>query len=429
MTPKGNGVMSMFHNGGSDMGRRRGQRTGHLFAKGPSWILRWREDVRDAQGNITRAQFAQVIAPRKDPATGKEITKREAQRIAWQDKLARLDAATVRPGSLMTVAEFIRARFEPDWVRKLKAAGRKHYGTAGDGGNKKPAGQLAQVIAAFGDLPLRAVRPEHVQAACDARLAAGKSTQTVTHLRNVVSAVFTHARALEHYHDGNPAEPVRLPEMCRKESHALDPGQAAAVLRALPRGVIYASKPVFEMVALSCAASLNVAECCGLRWKWLNLTAAAVTVDGDTLPPHSVRVVQNNYRGAIGSPKAKSRRRTVPLATPIVRMLEQFKTSSKFNTPDDLVFAGARGRGINENNLRRRELAPIGRALGLPFPLSWHVFRHTHATLAEQLHIPLSDRQANMGHAAATMTLHYTHADLERRRQGLEQIAALLEIQ
>ena len=29
--------------------------------------------------------------------------------------------------------------------------------------------------------------------------------------------------------------------------------------------------------------------------------------------------------------------------------------------------------------------------------LSWHVFRHTHATLGEQIGMALSDRQAQMG--------------------------------
>lgn len=411
------------------MGRRRGQRIGHLFAKGPSWILRWREDVRDKDGNITRVQFAQVIAPRVDPATGKAITRKEAQRIAWTEILSKLDQATVRPGSLMTVTEFLRARFVPDWVNKLKASGRQHYGGAGDGNKEKSSGQLAHVAAAIGGLPLRAVRPDVVQQACDARLAQGKSVQTVTHLRNAISAVFSHARAIGYYHEANPAEPVRLPEMTRKETNALTAAQAAQVLRALPRGIIDPSKPVYELVALSCATSLNIAECLGLRWKWVNLEDAAAIVEGETVAARSLRVMANNYRGEIGSPKARARRRAVPLATPVVKILTEFKAVAKFAAANDFVFAGARGHGLNENNLRARVLAPIGKALKLPFNLSWHVFRHTHATLSEQLGMQLSDRQANMGHSAAAMTMHYTHADMERRRAGLEQLALLLEIQ
>jgi integrase len=51
---------------------------------------------------------------------------------------------------------------------------------------------------------------------------------------------------------------------------------------------------------------------------------------------------------------------------------------------------------------------------------SWHTFGHTHATLSEQVGMSLSERQAQMGHA---MTMHYTHADLNGRRAGIEQLS------
>lgn len=58
--------------------------------------------------------------------------------------------------------------------------------------------------------------------------------------------------------------------------------------------------------------------------------------------------------------------------------------------------------------------------------LSWHVFRHTHATLGEQIGMSLSDRQAQMGHGDVRMTMHYTHSDIERRRTSIEAIAGRL---
>lgn len=409
------------------MGRRRGQRTGHLYIKGPSWILRWREDVRTEDGQIVRSQIARAIAPVRDPATGRKITKHEAERIAWAEVLSRLDQATMRPGSLMTVTEFCRARFEPDWVLKMKAAGKKHYGTVGDG--KIPAaGQLKHVALAIGGCPLRSVRPELVQQACDERLKAGKSVQTVVHFRNVVSAIFTHARNIGYFSDPNPAAAVRLPEMRRKETHALNLAQVRQVLSRLPRASESPARPLFEIVAISVACSLNIAEVLALRWKWINLSDQAAVIDHEAQPPRTLRVVENNYRGAIGSPKAPARKRVVPIAEPVRKMLEQWRATSEFQSPDDFVFAGRRGRGLNENNLRKRVLAPIGKAAKLPFNLSWHVFRHTHATLAEQLGIPIKERMANMGHSSAPVNLLYTHAEVERRRAGLEQLAQLLEL-
>ena len=53
--------------------------------------------------------------------------------------------------------------------------------------------------------------------------------------------------------------------------------------------------------------------------------------------------------------------------------------------------------------------------------LSWHVCRHTHFTLGEQIGMALSDRQARMGHGDIRMTMHYTHSDMDRRRTGIEE--------
>lgn len=89
------------------------------------------------------------------------------------------------------------------------------------------------------------------------------------------------------------------------------------------------------------------------------------------------------------------------------------------------MFASRTGTPLTERNLTRRYLKPAGRKLGMPW-LSWHVFRHTHATFGEQIGMALSDRQAQMGHADVEMTLHYTHSDLERRRAAVETIAGKL---
>ena len=51
------------------------------------------------------------------------------------------------------------------------------------------------------------------------------------------------------------------------------------------------------------------------------------------------------------------------------------------------------------------------------------MFRHTHATLGEQIGMALSDRQAQMGHGDVRMTMHYTHSDIERRRAAVEAMA------
>ena len=230
-----------------------------------------------------------------------------------------------------------------------------------------------------------------------------------------MSAVFNHARLKRAHTGDNPAHGVRLPEMRRRDSHALNFSHARDLLTRL-------TSPVRDMTLLSMTTSMNVAEMLGLRWERVNLTGAPVNVGAEVLQPYTLFVRENYYRGEFGSVKAASRRRAVPLSSSVVAALVALRSRGKFTGPGDLVFATNKGTPLDENNLLRRDIKPVAKTLGMPW-LSWHVFRHTHATLGEQIGMALSDRQAQMGHGDVRMTLHYTHADIERRRAAIETMS------
>jgi len=71
-----------------------------------------------------------------------------------------------------------------------------------------------------------------------------------------VSAVFNHARLKRAYTGDNPAHGVRLPEMRRRDSHALNFSHARDLLTRL-------TSPVRDMTLLSMTTSMNVAEIVG----------------------------------------------------------------------------------------------------------------------------------------------------------------------
>jgi integrase len=237
-------------------------------------------------------------------------------------------------------------------------------------------------------------------------------------VRTTVSAIFTHAKRLGWHTGDNPAKLVRLPEMVRKESHALSFDQAVATLVAL-------KSPAREMVLFAILTSVNVAEICGLQWKRVNLTEQFTTVDGESLPPLTIAVRAQWYRGEYGSVKAKSRRRNLPIPAALRGVLAQMKERKKFTGPDDAVFAARTGRPVDEHNIARRHLKPVGGSLEMPW-LSWHCFRRTHTTLANELGMAFTDRMAMMGHSEARMTALYTVDDLKRRRIVLDQMAERL---
>ena len=91
-----------------------------------------------------------------------------------------------------------------------------------------------------------------------------------------------------------------------------------------------------------------------------------------------------------------------------------------------LVFASRNGTPTNPKNLLRRVLQPACRKLNLPV-ISWHSFRHTHATLLGEVGESLRTAQAILGHSDLKTTLNvYTHAIPESQKRAVDKVAGLL---
>jgi integrase len=161
------------------------------------------------------------------------------------------------------------------------------------------------------------------------KIEAGYSVETAVHIRNAISAVFNHAKLKRAYAGDNPAQGVRMPEMNRKEAHALGFQMGRELLLLLP-------DKVRTMALMSMTTSLNVAEILALRWKRVNLTGEMVIVGAEVLQPCSLAVRENYYRGKFGSVKAKSHRRVVPLSRTVMSALLELRAESKWTGPEDL---------------------------------------------------------------------------------------------
>ena len=344
-----------------ELARRRLQQKGDLFNQGGMWKLRWHEDKISADGDVTRGWSRAVhIGPSAGPL---KLTEKEARRLGRENFLSKLDAGVCAPHSAVTICNFVEQRFLPDHVALLKRSGRSHYES-----------MLKHVPPTLQNLRLKDITAADIQRLVSSMLAKDYSVQTVKHVRTVVSAIFTHAKRLGWHTGENPAKLVRLPEMVRKESHALSFNQAVATITAL-------KSPAREMVLFAILTSMNIAEICGLQWKRVNLTDQFTTVDGESLPPLTIAVRGQWYRGEYGRVKAKSRRRNLPIPTILRGVLAKMKERKKFTGADDPVFAATTGKPVDEHNIARRHLKPVGESLAMPW-LSWHCFRRTHTTLA-----------------------------------------------
>lgn len=418
-----------------DMGRRRLQQKGDLWEVGGWWKLRWREDQRNADGTVRYGWSKPVtLGPSKNKVGMKPWTETEARRFAWENYLSRLDQNMRTPQSIMTVREFVERKFQPEHVTMLKPGGRAHYATylisALDGvpevrkrSRKKVNGVSPadpKRLHGIGDLRLRDVTTEDCQRLIFAAVTRGYSIQYATHIRNVISAIFTHAESKDWFSGRNPAKRVNLPEMQRKESHALTFGQAAGLVALL-------DATTKAMVFCAVLTSMNVAEVLGLRWKRINLTEMWASVDGESLPPMHIAVREHWYLGQYGSLKTRTtRRRNVPIPPELAAVLRPLLKREKHIGPDDAVFASPGGLPLDSVNILKRRIRPAAKTLGISWNIGWHSLRRTFATLADEVGMTMGERQAMMGHGTAAMTERYTKTPTAQARQAVGKMAKLI---
>jgi integrase len=165
------------------------------------------------------------------------------------------------------------------------------------------------------------------------------------------------------------------------------------------------------LVRVLALTGLRIGEAMGLRWKHVDLEKGLI------------QVRENFTRGQYGTLKTARSRRDVPLHSLAIAELRKLNTSGLLSySPDAPVFAGrTSGKPLDQHNIAARFLKPAGKRAGCPW-VSWHVLRHTAATLAHGVGLSIEQRQKVLGHAGAEMTIRYTHPELEAVRERLEQI-------
>jgi integrase len=322
-------------------------------------------------------------------------TKKQAKRLA-EEALRSLNLGKLVPAATVTFGEFIEKYFVSNALPTLKLSTRKRYRSTLN----------FHLIPAFGPKRLCDISTLDIQSFVLVKFDSGSGWELCNHLRNLMSKVFACAKKWGHFAGDNPAEGIELPEKVPvRERRALTPEQCQKLLTLLP-------EPVRTMALTGILAGLRVGEILGLRWQ---------DVDFDS---KQIRIEQAVYRGAIGSPKTKSSKRTLPMPEPLVMALEsRFGASQR---PDGLIFPTRSGKPHNDSNLLNRHLRPAGQRIGAPW-LSWHTFRRTHATLLSQAGASPKDAQAQMGHADIGTTMNiYTQPTPDHQRAAVEKAGQLV---
>lgn len=406
-------VSFMSKESSEDMARRRGQRKGYLRPENGNWLFTYRIYTREhPKGHRLTVTIG--------PADGAgKLTKKQAERFAYEHYLQPLDTATVKPMSTMTVGEFWGNKYEPHLRKAKKYATQSQYISIWKQ-------WISPVVA---KIRLFELTPDHVDKCINDALAAGKSSATAKHIRKVASAIWSHAKRMQCASGDNPAqaieaitvEPVRTIQ-------ALTAEQCRLYLSRLP-------EPARTMCIVSLGVSMNVSELLGLREKHANFTDQYQPLEApDVVPPHEISVREHLYHARRGSLKTGKRRRNLPMTPEIEAALQALIATNMARGPETPVFQTSVGTSQSADNLCKRVLKVAVDEINAEykaksrkdvFPaVTWHVLRHTHATLTKSAGMSDYDRQRLMGHASADMTDRYTHEDRERIRTGVQKVVS-----
>jgi integrase len=292
-------------------------------------------------------------------------------------------------GTRMNMADFVERVFIPRYVMSKKTAGRAHF----QGILKhiltperiaravRPSGQTRVRLAAISgwpyldEVPLLEMRPRHVQQLIQASMSRGYSSQTVTHLRNVIRIILSYASACGYFAGPNPAALVKVPSIAHKRVRPLTLPQLKQVFQLM-------RYPEEQIALFALLTDMNVAEICGLKWKHVNLFNIDRYGSGEPLVARTISVQMQIYRGEYRAVVGR-RNRLVPIPELLQSALQHLKHRPEYNSGEDFVLASHCGTPVNPDNIAARRLKVIGKILDLSW-LSWKVFHHTGIELQGQ---------------------------------------------
>ena len=321
--------------------------------------------------------------------------------------------ADVARGEYRALSRITFADYAREWIATYSGRTRRGVGpdTLDDyrralGLRLDDDGQLVETgdaaVAYFGRLRLSEIEPRDLRAYAAELHSRGLARDTIR-LRLVPVKALLATSAEDGLIRANPAAGLRnlIPADVDREAgepvKALREDELADLLDALPGDW----RPFFVFLA---ETGLRFGEAIEARYADLELGEKRL------------HVKRRYYRGRVGLPKGRKRRR-IPLSDQLARSFWPSRG------PDELLFTSAKGQRIDHSNLLRRVLKPAALAAGLREPVAdgagggqvdtwvgFHTFRHTRATTLFRSGWNAVQVQRFLGHSDPGFTLRrYVH--------------------
>jgi integrase len=353
-------------------------------------VLRWREDVRGPDGSVRTIHRAETLGPVSKIPVGKA-------RETLQSRISTANQKRRRPQASITLSDFVGRVWKPNAELGLKRSSVRYYSF-----------QLEKhILPGLGLIAVYDLDRAQIESCLSEVKRKGYASATLRGVRATLSAVLQTA-VEQQYLEENPAHGIRLRETdTKRERRFYSPQEVRHLLREL-------DEPCRMIVLVAVLTGMRIGEILALRWKRVDLLRG------------TIEVAETFSEGEFGPPKTRSSFRVIPMSSSLSAAIQVHRSKALRKLPDDLVFSTAKGTPLSPKNLYNRELAPACDRTNQP-RVSWHSFRHTHATLLVDSGESIKTAQALLGHADLETTLNtYAHAIPSSQRQAVERVAGVL---
>lgn len=377
---------------GAFLGRRRLQR-GSLSFNEPlqRWEGRWREDILQPDGTVSRKRRWAVLGTKAEFPTEK-LAQRELDR-----KLEDVNAVNYQPRRVSTITEY--AQRWTAGVLTLQA----------DSSQRAAKSHLNHWIKPqLGRCRLDAITFEQVQSFVLALARCNLSRKTINNVVGVLAVLLRDARLDGYKVPEIPFNKLKRPRKIERPRPHYTPDQVRHILAA-------ASEPWGTFFAVLAMTGLRPGEALGLQWQDLDFIKQVI------------RVNRSSWYGQTKLPKTTAGERTVPMPAELLHRLQAYRQIWPAN-PAGFLFATRNGRPPSTNKVQNDRLRPILKALGIYTPgLGLYSFRHFVATQLLDVGASPKSVQAQLGHTDATFTVkQYGHVVPQHQAEAMGRLAANL---
>ena len=250
-------------------------------------------------------------------------------------------------------------------------------------------------------LDLTDTHRSHVDVFREGRRQAGDSSATVARRLSAVSALFRYAVSDGHL-EASPVDHVRRPTVDQ------DITTTAALTRREAEDLLEAAREhslrAHALADLLLTTGVRISEALAIRASGLSSDRVVITRKGGKaavvpLPEHTVTALRA-MAGSTGEEVARG------------------------NEADPLLFTTQSGSPWGRTDAAK-PLGRLGRRAGISKKVTPHVLRHTHATLALELGVPLHHLQDSMGHQDPRTTRRYDHSRSRLENSSAHKVGAL----